>query len=64
MFTEHLKKKDFATSYFFLQTTFLKAGKKIFENLQNVEKFTRKTTPENIIRNNGIGTVLGDLRGK
>lgn len=28
MFTEHLKKKDFATSYFFLQTTFLKAGKK------------------------------------
>lgn len=37
----------------------LKDRGKIFENLQKVDKLSRKTPPENITGNNGIRTALG-----
>lgn len=56
LFTEHLKKEDSASNFIFLASYLLLKvrEKKIFENLQNVGKFTWKTAPENIIKNNGM----------
>lgn len=44
MFTEHLKEKDSASTFIFLANCHLLKGREtIFNNIQNVEKFTRKT---------------------